>query len=601
IFPSVRGPGYGGFFEQTRISSVSQVNHPTVNEMKPASEAVVTTAIDLILENLAVQSREDSLMHPRSITDTDTEFAVLDFQIKSLFEALRSVEAQIRSRISQLSRQRNTLSSIHRLPVETLVEIFKDAANQEYPPSDYYKALGRLSAVCTRWATIIDQAPHLWSIIFDYYDPRLVDKIIKRSRDHPLSLMSWRWLDKKDTSRMCRTPAAFLERLLPTVCRWEVAQLTISGQDIRYLEAYLGNPSAPKLKKLCIYIIMGHGPPINLFRGGAEHIEELELWGVPTVCWTSPLLSRLRILRLNDSTTDVTTSRLLTALMQFPDLSELRINKCNFHASTADDLPPRFELPRLQVLVLVHVAPPTTTYSILSRISPSSKYKHFRLISGSLPSGDVISHHIPSFRHLATSAGNAFIQFDPQYCQLAISSTMLSPSFELGIQSSRPMTVLAWITEAFAGILEGVDTEVRIEHVLSRDDIATVCRRVPTITALHILFGNPTPFVRHLSTPILIDGKQCWPLPKLARVSLTLLEDECDPGEIVDMVERRYGHAIKSTEDARSMAQLQLPSPFSSLVINGPANALDELTLQKIRSIVGEDHLERNVFQAGWD
>ncbi|KAG8886687.1 hypothetical protein FRB99_004374, partial [Tulasnella sp. 403] len=462
------------------------------------------------------------------ISDAAINFVALSRQIKSLSEALRSVEVQIQSRISEVRTRANGLSCIQRLPVEILVDIFRSVANERYPPYGYYRALGRLSGVCTRWATIIDQAPSLWSVVFNHLDPRMVDKIIDKSGDHPLSLWSWkRFIHFEEYTD--RTSEAFLKQLLPTVSRWEVAQLTIWSGDMHYLEAYLGGLSAPKLRKLHVEDEYGEGSPVNLLQGGAEHFEELELSGV-SVCWTSPLLSRLRILhleRLNDPTDDATTSRLLTALMQCPDLSELQIDRCDFHASTPDELPPRFELPRLEVLVLVDIHPSTTTYSILSQVSPSPKYKQFRLISEfeeAPPPSHVISHYVPSLSHLMAPATveQVLMQFGFQACRYFIQSKGLCPSLEVWIKYSSPMVALAWITEAFAGMFEGVATEAQIgnvlseeddtteaqaEFVLSGEDAATICSHISTITTLH-LSGNVAPFVHHLSTPTRIDGKQ---------------------------------------------------------------------------------------------
>ncbi|KAG8901545.1 hypothetical protein FRB99_005227, partial [Tulasnella sp. 403] len=509
-----------------------------MNEMKPASEAVVTAAIDLILKDIAFQNRDDSPAHLWSISDTDTEVSALSRQFKLLSEALRSVEAQIQSRISEVRRLGNSPSFIQRLPVEILLEIFRSVVNEWHPPYGYYKALGRLSGVCPRWAAAIDQAPSLWSVVFNNLDPRMVDKIIDKSGDHPLSLWSWKWVDMRFEEYTYRTSEAFLKRLLPTVSRWEAAQLTMSGKDMRCLGAYLGDLSAPKLRKLHVEDEYGRGSPVNLLRGGTEHLEELELSGV-SVCWTSPLLSRLRILRLkhlNYPTDDVTTSRLLTILMQCPDLSELRIHRCDFYASTPDELPPRFELPRLEVLDLDDIHPSTTAYSILSQISPSSKYKQFRLGSefeGAPPPSHVISHHIPSLRHLMATAtiDQVLMQFDFQTCRYIVQLMGHSPSLDVRIKYSSPMVTLAWITEAFAGMFEGVATEAQIGHVLSDgdditvlsdeddtteaqaefvlsgEDIATICSHISTITTLH-LSGNVAPFVHHLSTPTRIDGKQ---------------------------------------------------------------------------------------------
>ncbi|KAG8898064.1 hypothetical protein FRB99_007684, partial [Tulasnella sp. 403] len=159
------------------------------------------------------------------------------------------------------------------------------------------------------------------------------------------------------------------------------------------------------------------------------------------------------------------------------------------------------------------------------------------------------------------------------------------------LQVTRPfvMDVFGWITDAFADALEDAIVKVVIgpDHIMSQEDVATLCSKVPTITALRI-FGTQTPLIRYLATPTLVDGIRRWPLPQL--VSLTVQEGDVDPDEMLGMLESRYGYTLKN-EDAKA----RLPSPFSTLVIRSSGESLDDRTLQEIRRIVGEDCLEHTV------
>ncbi|KAG8891984.1 hypothetical protein FRB99_003195, partial [Tulasnella sp. 403] len=126
--------------------------------MNPESKTVITNAIDFILKGVEVEDRETNSASSKWSTNADTGFDVLDRQIDTLSETLRIVEAQIQSRISQVKRRRNNLSPIHRLPNEILIEIFRNAATEPPASRSYYRRLGTLSCVCTRWASVIDQA-----------------------------------------------------------------------------------------------------------------------------------------------------------------------------------------------------------------------------------------------------------------------------------------------------------------------------------------------------------------------------------------------------------------------------------------------------------
>ncbi|KAG8899744.1 hypothetical protein FRB99_006460, partial [Tulasnella sp. 403] len=451
--------------------------------MKPASEAIVANAINSILGDIKIQNRDCSPASERLTSDADISPAVLDGQIESLLEALRSVEVHVQLRIRHAKARRNGLSFIHRLPVETLVEIFETVANGEEVFLDCYpQALGRLSSVCTFWATIINQVPKLWTTVFDHYHPRLIDKIISRSGEYPLSLLSSEYHNGNTIYRY-QTMESFLKRLRSTAHRWEVIELSIREEDGHFLETCLGDLSAPKLKKLRIQLKIEGGIFIDPFRGGTGHLEELDL-AAATIHWTSPLLSRLQILRLRYSGAEMTTNRLLTTLAQCLNLSELLIDNFCFHGSTTSErLSTRLELPHLQVLDLIEIDPSTAAYSILSCIS-SPKYKHFRFVSEfeeEPHSGDVLpsfSHHIPSLRHLVASSRKVVIDLGLTNCRYVTrsNSTPDGPLFHLDIGHQSPMMVLLWIKEAFPDMLNGVDTKLTIgrDAPVSEEDVAII-------------------------------------------------------------------------------------------------------------------------------
>ncbi|KAG8903041.1 hypothetical protein FRB99_003812, partial [Tulasnella sp. 403] len=457
--------------------------------------------------------------------------------------------------------------------------------------------LGRLSSVCTFWAATINQAPKLWTLVCDHYDPRLVDKIINKSGNCSLSLLSkiWHYTDSQGADG---TTESLLKQLHPTIHRWKDAELFMCNENERYLEACIGDESAPRLKKLRVFIDDGNGAPINMFLGGAGHLEELDLTSLP-IHWTSPLLSRLQILRLSyliEEAAELTINHLLTTLMQCPTLSELEVDNCYFNETTiSDHLPARLQLPHLRVLNLCEITPPLVPYLVLSRLS-SPKYDRFRLVSGDVEEthlGDVmqsLSHHIPSFGHLVSSARKVVIILGDIRCRYLTRSTRNEIVFHLFIEDYSSMAVLRWITEAIASIPEGVDAKLvlgRYMYTASEEEVATICSRIPTITILRVE-SNQSPLIRYLSAPgpALIDGTKHWPFPKLT--SLFIEEDACDPHELLTMVARRYGR------DTKSESTVELPQRLSSLIINRrwETSRPSHPTIRQVCQIVGADVFE---------
>ncbi|KAG8896376.1 hypothetical protein FRB99_008921 [Tulasnella sp. 403] len=545
--------------------------------MKPASEAVVMNAIDLIMKDLEVQNRGVSSKRSPPTSGDDMRFGRIDRQIELLSETLRTVEARIQSRIFAAKKRRNSLCFIHRLPIEVLAEIFKIAV--EDPFGSHYPWLAEMSRVCTLWATAIHQTPGLWTVLFDRYDLRLVNNIIAKSRNCPLSLSV--------TSSSQRT-TSFLDRLLPVVYRWGAEQLFITAQDIEYLQRFLKNVSAPKLKKLLVYFDNCRGDgSIDVFQGGAGCLEELDLEGV-SLPWASPLLSGLRILRLGDiyDRDSPTTDQVLTILMQCPDLLELRITCCDVVKSDiSHDHSRRVDLPHLRDLELIHILPSTSAYSILSGIS-SSRYDVFHFycdLTEEDPSlSDLLSHVIPSIIHLVTSAREIQITLEPSSCHYWGRSQTYDVSLDLHIFRQPPKAMLEWLIETFGDAMDNVPTiGVEVSPYPSGDEelafaaIETISR----ITKLQ-LAGHHTPIIDYLTTSFVIDGTQRWPLPELE--SLTLEAESYDADKILGMVQSRYSY----TTNANSKAQL--PYRLLSLTIYDSNAMWDRRVLKGIRKIVGK-------------
>ncbi|KAG8892107.1 hypothetical protein FRB99_002958 [Tulasnella sp. 403] len=553
--------------------------------MKPASETVILNAINLVVQDVAAQNPGYRTTSSKLQSTPDVEIGLreLDSHIKAMSNTFRIVKSHFQSHISQMKRHRNTLSLIHRLPIEILVEIFRHVTKDGFYTSRRYLRLGDLSRVCALWGRVIEQSPTLWTTIWTNDDTRLIKKIISRSGNHPLSIYANQY-EGWGVIESC------LQQLSPQLHRWKIAEFRLQSQDIKYLQERLADASAPKLEKLCVSVYptgVSASTRVELFRGGVECLKELELSGV-SMPWTSPLLSRLRVLRLASlgESAAVTTAHILTALAQCPEISELRIYSCDLRDSHAPDFPTRLELPHLHVLSLDCITPSAASYSILRGIS-SPKYDQFTLTSA-VPSppdnllSETISHIIPSLVHLPTSARRVTIRLGDRYCQYETENGL-----KFRVVHPSPPTVLGWMTTAFGDAMRSVQTELHIGFNFppSENDLLVI-GGIPMLTLLNISgLKDQTPIIRFLSTTTLVNGKQRWPFPKLA--SLSIEEDVNHPSEILRMVESRYGHNIKSKK-AKSKARL--PTPFTSFIIHGSGTRLGDRTFHQIREIVGEDH-----------
>ncbi|KAG8897374.1 hypothetical protein FRB99_008199 [Tulasnella sp. 403] len=333
-----------------------------------------------------------------------------------------------------------------------------------------------------------------------------------------------------------------------------------------------------------------------MFQGGADHLDSLNLQGV-SVPWTSPLLSHLRILDMHEiyGLGAPTTHQLLTVLMQCPHLSELNIHDCHIlESDISRDLPTRLDLPHLRLLVLVDIYPPSSAFSILSRIS-SPRYELFRLDSSfytqeHLLVNDVfrnISHITPSLVHLVASAKEVQIFLEDHFCHFLShpeSSGRQLPSLDLLVFGHSPLTVLEWLSKGFGGAMSNIPVVgVELARYSSGEGdpaVAAAIGSFPSTTNMK-LCGDYTSIIRYLSTPAVIDGTQHWPLPELSK--LTIKSGRYDPNLILEMVQSRYG-----TTDVDSTRQL--PSRLKSLVLYGRNEPWDQHILGRIRDIMGKDH-----------
>ncbi|KAG8901496.1 hypothetical protein FRB99_005272 [Tulasnella sp. 403] len=391
---------------------------------------------------------------------------------------------------------------------------------------------------------------------------------------------------------------------------WGVAYFTVyNSQDAGYLTKHLTNASAPRLKELSVRTA-GYNTCMDLFRGGAERLEELVLSGV-FMPWTFTSLPHLRILRLSKlkSKAAVTTGGFVKLLLKCPNLTKLEIQDCEISESNTSDLPDHLELAHLRHLDFSRNTPPVSAYSILSRIhSPRFEHFHFRSRSFiSLTDNALrnLSHFAPSLVNLVASARKLFFHLRRTAYDFGTYSGLPTGLRYWPFQLYRwhdgaeaPSALVEWVTAHFGDAMKDIKTHVEIHNLsLSQRDLAAI-GTIPFVVSLDLDgSGDQTlPVLRLLSTRTLINGRQSWTFPRLAKLSIKGKSLNLDA--TLNMVESRYGHNLASEEVGLNA---QLPTPFTELNIGTEdRTCVDPSMIDRISGIVGKDQLHWSVNRRGY-
>ncbi|KAG8984716.1 hypothetical protein FRB90_005152, partial [Tulasnella sp. 427] len=174
-----------------------------------------------------------------AISSTDVECPM---RHSSTTFPLPSIQAQ-----TPMSGRSSTISTtVNSLPDELLLDIFRNIIPQQKRMKD----LVRLSGVCRRWKSIIEDVSTLWSWIDGEDGLPFVQKSLQLSRDAPLDIKfetkSW------EISRDDVDPALFLSEVLTSIARWKSLTLGIPATSSTPVFAVLRTASALNLEKLIL-------------------------------------------------------------------------------------------------------------------------------------------------------------------------------------------------------------------------------------------------------------------------------------------------------------------------------------------------------------
>lgn len=527
--------------------------------------------------------------------------------LDALLKATRRTINAIEDNLAQIAKTRNfAIPAINRLPLELLTYILELSIAK----GDRLRNALRPMFVCRYWRELFEGTPSFWTKIDCNSKTSLVRRAIKASAPLPVefefstSNCNWGTHNLYHISEFWKDVGPFMDR-----CR--TLRLTVGDvSDLKYAEGI----SAPDLKKLSISnstvqywdpepvtAEVPEGAPVDIFGGDAPNLQELSLTGKVWISWQSKMLAGLRgllIRRMEHAGPNL--SDLTTILRRSPELQVLHLNDLESLTGTEGDDANIIELPFLRDLKLDKL-PELHARFFMSHIRAPQCRSFSITPTTDTPASSTISAILECVHHVieATSAqgmGYGFIKItlNPAQFHFTCSAKRIKALklYEICVAVSPAM-----VTEELFAMLETITSALsKFEfHVDQLDgDEEAIGRCISCISRLRPLSGLSinTPGVleavlNYLAAPEVLDGTKRWPFP-----DLTLLR--CGPrcgdqlGNILEMVRKRYGTPISSTEER--------PKPLDKLFIY--ASPHDQTTWAEIGRVIGQEHTE--VIEVRW-
>ncbi|KIO28609.1 hypothetical protein M407DRAFT_229976 [Tulasnella calospora MUT 4182] len=229
-------------------------------------------------------------------------------------ELFGAVNLEVRA----VKTQRNLHATIHKLPVELLVYIFQLALPSPKDGPHYIQSIDTLLRVCTRWTTIINGAPSLWTVVTPACGANyLAWTLAKLGSNYPLHIHCDFLSDGEFTP--------ILREISPHIHRWETAVIVLPQTEEG--RQYLSAP-APRLRRLHLSVpsgtrlaAEGDSQPFDIFNGSADWVEDVKLTAT-CLPWNSSILRGLKSLYLQWCK-PIRVSNVISILNGCPDLGTL--------------------------------------------------------------------------------------------------------------------------------------------------------------------------------------------------------------------------------------------------------------------------------------
>ncbi|KAG8984723.1 hypothetical protein FRB90_005141 [Tulasnella sp. 427] len=298
-----------------------------------------------------------------------------------------------------------SLTPIHTLPVELLLEIFRIVI----PQWRRMKALVKLSSVCRRWRVTAEGAPTLWSGIDGDDGLPLVRKALELSKDVLLDIT---YRDLSGPSSIGHR-IEFMEEIEGSTFRWR--SLSVLGYNLNLAMVTLGGVSAPQLTALHLEQrfdrLEGQDHPIRwkvyLFGGpnALPQLKHFDVSGLPIAI--APLqLSGLKSLSMRDIRL-ASDEEIYQVLLNSPELEllELEWSDDSQWPTVAVEPPdsPFIELPNLTGFTLMRTHEEFGHRLLLSIVAPNLRHFEIEVNRGTHPVLNIISPNVRHWRRVLTS------------------------------------------------------------------------------------------------------------------------------------------------------------------------------------------------------
>lgn len=531
---------------------------------------------------------EQPVLLYRASSPTKDVLHVLDTRLQALALTRTAVDRLLKNHVSRIHHDRNSVSLIHKLPTELLVHIIQlsiVSSTHNFDKSRYEK-LQILSRVSSAWHAVIVDTPPLWSIIEDS-DGAMVNSIsLQRSAQHPLVVIS-KEAGPPASSSVFRP--SFLAQAGRHIYRW--ASLKINASSSASFDCEELTSPAPILERLTV--VVSEGPASDkapdLFSGDAPRLLHVNLEGLGLRNWDTPILSRLKSLRLAGRSYPAPSLKQVLAILSNSPLLEKLELKSILSITQAETAPDATSSPillqHLADLRLRELSAPILEALLTNIRAPvCSRTRLYCSYSyGDEPTSFTLGQALQTFlpeniTPILLLSGDITLRLGVKTCTLSASSA--TGVFELGLGKVTSTRPLQWIADTLKEVVKSKGIEIFLEtgFDIADEEVTSILWTLCSLTKL-----NVAPHISNVN--ILLDtlSRPEWIFPKLR--TLRIEADAFDEFAALRMVETRYGRRFSTAPDVTPA----LPQPFEMLVFRNIENNV----WAQVKSIVGQDRIRR--------
>lgn len=297
--------------------------------------------------------------------------------VEALKLARLCINRELGALLSCVQHRRNLATSIHKLPIEVMIMIF--AAYTEFSSLTDIPCLLHLMTVNKLWYDIIVHSPHLWTVLESDFTPKILNLVLQRSKNLPLSLI---WDSAGCEERESKELKEVLEVVSQNSIRLESIKMVVAEQwKLNHDTRRLLESNMPHLKKLEVKSIRDSrdsGERLDKFMlSDGPSLREIALATTSLSSWSSPRLIGLFALDLTRPCQPPSIQEFWNILSNSPQIERLRL--CELDRSFSPWTHPQIEpitLPHLKEIFLKNLDGPYLSAMLTSVYAPSSSNVH---------------------------------------------------------------------------------------------------------------------------------------------------------------------------------------------------------------------------------